>query len=168
MGEKSWEYWHDKHDSSTRFGDLLCSDERAGMSHVHTITDYVIVSACSSASTAPIIPESDSQSDSQPDEMDAGPTDDESSKANQRNIVSNQVMSPQFFVKIKGRSKPCNIELSANMDRLVEIVIQVTGIPREYLKISIAAASSGNMWTNSNSGSRVVYRGFWVCGRMYA
>ena len=33
MGEASWEYWHAKYDSSTRLGDLVRSDERAGMSH---------------------------------------------------------------------------------------------------------------------------------------
>jgi hypothetical protein len=67
----------------------------------------------------------------------------------QKDNGSGQTPSVQFFVRMGNQSKPRDITLSATMDSLVEIVMQVTGVPREFLRINIGK----HVWTNSNPGS---------------
>jgi hypothetical protein len=94
-----------------------------------------------------------SESDSPTDDRDEGPTDEEPGNEDEANVGPIHGLVPQFYIRFKGSSKACNIQLTANMDDLVELVEQITHIPRSNVKMSVGTTSSANMWTDSVSGS---------------
>jgi hypothetical protein len=171
MGNKSWLFWHALYDSGTRDWDgKLENDELDALRHhiYERNTRIQMRSQLRNQHDEMRIDESSTDNQrniasSQMPSFDFSSTFDHPSLTtmepsivsnqipveSQRDNVSNQTPSAQFFVRMKNQSKPRNIALSASMDSLVEIVTQVTGVPREYLRINIGK----HVWANSNPGS---------------
>ena len=86
-----------------------------------------------------------SESDSPTDDRDEGPTDEEPGNEAATNVGPINGLVPQFYIRFNGCSKACNIQLTAEMDELVEMVEQITCIPRSHVKMSVGTTSPVNM-----------------------